>query len=400
MKSQARLYLVTFAIVFLTTHFPKIITANESIKYNQPPSSSTTDQQLPEQNGSQSQSLHTILVGGFAGTITILQFDEKTQKLSKLNSLNNSFVGASPSWMKISPDGQFLHSANEVKEIDHRKNTGSLSSYRLLNNDSKPNSNRSLVIEPMNQAFTSADPVSFDISTDQKNMIVASYTGATACRYELNDDRSFKSTKSAQTFTYNASGPITARQSQSHLHQARYDPTGRIAAFVDLGGDRVYLHSVDKQTGELNPIHTIQLEPGTGPRHLTFFTVNESRTDVYLICELSNKMIYIQLNHITKPTISIKLQQILNTLPTEFQTQTTFGAGEVVISNDGKFLYGTNRQTDFKRPKEENNLDQSFLVVVGQQDHLVGIYKRDVLNGEIKFLDMITIDEPAYVEFL
>lgn len=148
--------------------------AGQSTKPNQPPSSRTTGQQLSDQNGSQSQPLHTILVGGFAGTITTLQFDEKTQKLSKLNSLSNSFVGQSPSWMKISTDGKFLYSANEVKEVDHKANTGSLSTYRILKTDSESKSNTSLIIEPMNQAFTSADPVSFDISTDQKNMIVAS----------------------------------------------------------------------------------------------------------------------------------------------------------------------------------------------------------------------------------
>ncbi|KAH9821542.1 Lactonase, 7-bladed beta-propeller-domain-containing protein [Melampsora americana] len=325
MRSRSKMYLVKFAILFLS-HLSQMM-LNKSMKIP-----STT--------------------------------------LSKLNSLSNSFVGTSPSWMKISPDGKFLYSANEVKDMNLRKNSGSLSSYRIFRNTSESNLDTSLIIEPMNQVFTSANPVSSE---------------ATARRYELDDDKSFKSNQSVQTFTYNASGPIISRQSQSHLHQARYDPTGRIAAFVDLGGDRVYLHSVDRKTGELTPIQTLQLEPGTGPRHLTFFSVNEARIDI---------------NHLSTPNFSIEIKQTLNTLPPTIQNQTTFGAGEVAITQDGKFVYGTNRQTEFKEPKEDNNFNQSFLVVIGQQENLVGIYKGDFLSGKITFLDMIRIDEPAYVEFV
>ncbi|KAH9821541.1 Lactonase, 7-bladed beta-propeller-domain-containing protein [Melampsora americana] len=311
-------------------------------------------------------------------TITTLQFDEKTRKLRKLSSSNDSSVGESPSWMKISSDGKILYSSNEVNNVHGMNHTGSLSS------------------------FTSSDPVAFDISPDKKNMIVASYTGATAARYELNEDQSFVSTNSSQSYSYNATGPNNARQSQC-------GPTGRIATFTDLGGDRVYIHSVDDKTGELKPIHTIQLKPGTGPRHLTFFVVNESRTDVYLNL----------------------------TLPSTIQNQTTFGAGEVKITKDGKFVYGTNRQTDFTKPKEDNSIvvfkrdeltgflskppeifkltqigftprhfsfskdpQEKFLVVVGQQDDSAGIYERDDLNGKIEFLDMIKIEKAGFVDFL
>ncbi|EGG06211.1 uncharacterized protein MELLADRAFT_116595 [Melampsora larici-populina 98AG31] len=425
MIPQSTTHLIKLASVFFFLPLSQVM-ANESSK--------VTNQSKSLYH----QPLHHIIVGGYASVITTLQYDESTQKLSKIGVFNNSLVGTSPSWMEVSSDGKILHISNEVAEVDGQNNTGSISCYRIIKNThSGSDSNSSISFEPINQAFTSSDPVAFDISPDRKNMIVASYTGATASRYELNEDQSFKYNKSVQAYSYNATGPNIARQLQSYIHQARYDPTGRIATFTDLGGDRVYIHSVDNKTGELNPIDTIQLKAGTGPRHLTFFVVNETRTDVYLICELSNELIYIQFNSISNPSFSTELKQILPTLPSTIYNQTTFGAGEVAITNDGQFVYGTNRQTDFNKSKDDNSivlfkrdkltgllserpilfplshtgftprhcsfskdLHQRFLVVVGQQDHLVGIYERDVLNGQIKFLDMISIDEPAYVEFL
>ncbi|KAH9820045.1 Lactonase, 7-bladed beta-propeller-domain-containing protein [Melampsora americana] len=384
-----------------------------------------------------------IIVGGYAGLISMIEFDESTQKLIEMESLTDSIVGKSPTWITLRDDGKMMYSGNEVDEIDGQRNTGSISCFKLVEYIKKIGSKekKSLRIEPVNQILSSPGVVAIDISPDQSQLIVASYLGGTASRYELNSDGSFKSKDNpAQLFTYHATGPHPDRQDHSYIHDARYDPTGRIAAFTDLGGDRVYFHSVNEKTGELTPIETVKLKPGSGPRHLKFFQVNEIRTDLYLICELSNEILYFELTQSSSDSsLKIKLIQILNTLFEEVNLKkTTFTGAEIEISLDGKFLYSTTRQTDLKKPKEENSilifnrdlsngkldwnpirfklnlmghtprhfsfsqdLKQRWMVLATHESNLIGIYGRDEVKGQLKLIDWISVKSlPTFVQFL
>lgn len=385
---------------------------------------------------------YTLLVGGYAGLISVIQFDERTRKLSNVSSLSNEIVGESPSWITPTRDGKYFYSSNEVSTKDGRNATGSIVSYKLAGHNTSHSTKTfgsvGIVINPITQAYTSPDPVFIDLSPDQYNLLVASYTDGTASRYELNDDHSFKSLDTpSQLFSYNATGPNKSRQSHSYIHQVRYDPTGRIAAFVDLGGDRVYVHSVNSQTGKLSPMHTIELQPGTGPRHLSFVVVDRVRTDIYLICELSNEMVYIELTYLTDHSIHTEIRQTLSTLPIGISTNNTYGAGEVIVSTDGRYVYGTNRQTDMSQPATDNSVviftrdptkgqltpqprfvplvvtgatprhiclspdtEERWMVVVGQQANKLAVYERESGGGGLELVDSIDIALPAVARFL
>lgn len=415
----------------------KVISSVEKLPTTEDQKSSSKDRSNSKDGN---QTVHRIVVGGYAGIISIIEFDENTQQLIEIESLNDSIVGKAPTWITTSRDGKLFYSSNEVNEIDGNKGKGSISCFRLVENTKTLGSKekKTLKIEPINQILSSPGTVSLDLSPDQSQLLVASYFGGTASRYELNSDGSFKSKNEPdQIFSYHEAGPHPDRQDHSYIHQAIYDPTGQIAAFTDLGGDRVYFHSVHDQTGELTPIETIELKPGSGPRHLTFFVVNENRTDIYLICELSNEILYFEMNQ--KSSINIKLKQILNTLPTEVDLEnTTFTGGEIELSSDGKFLYSTTRQTDSKKPTQENSIlifnrdlssgkldlnpkefkltlmghtprhfsfskdpKQKWMVLATQESNLIGIYSRDEGNGELKLIHLISVKNlPTVAQFL
>ncbi|EGG07210.1 uncharacterized protein MELLADRAFT_85965 [Melampsora larici-populina 98AG31] len=365
------------------------------------------------------QMVHRIIVGGYAGIISIIEFDETIQQLVEMDSLTDSIVGKSPTWITTSHDGKLFYSSNEVNDIDGKKDTGSISCFRLVESLQKLESKekKTLKIEPIDRILSSP--------------------GGTASRHELNSDGTFKSKdKSDQMFSYHATGPHPVRQD----HYCMNKPTGQVAAFTDLGGDRVYFHSVDNQTGELTPIETIELKPGSGPRHLIFFVVNETRTDIYLICELSNEILYLEMNqNSTNKSRNIKLKQILSTLPTGVNPEdTTFTGGEIELSFDGKFLYSTTRQTDLKKPTQENSIlifkrdlsngkldlnpkelklnlmghtprhfsfskdpKQKLMVLATHESNLIGIYSRDEFNGELNLIHLIDVKSlPTVAQFI
>ncbi|MBW0570268.1 hypothetical protein O181_109983 [Austropuccinia psidii MF-1] len=364
-----------------------------------------------------------ILVGGGNGQITTLEFHPKTQQIDTLSATAVDGDNANPSFFTLSPHGQFLFAVNEVSNFKGKNNTGSISSYELKNDGT---------LQLLSTSVTGADPVSSAVSPDGKNVIVADYTAGAWSRHVVSDKGTFLSNQPAETMSYHNAGPIKSRQSHSYIHQATYDPKGRLAFFVDLGGDSVYIHRVDKNSGALGKVaHEIHLEPGTGPRHLSMLETADGAYDLYVICELSNKIITIKLTDHSNNLSSVISQQ-LTTLPTPSTNATSFGAGEVAITRDGRFVYGSNRQTDFTKPISDNSIvvfardlktgllgtkptfypittggktprhfsfsndyQQSLLVVGCQQANTLIIYKRKAEDGSIVFHAHKNIQKPA-----
>ncbi|KAI8456394.1 Lactonase, 7-bladed beta-propeller-domain-containing protein, partial [Phakopsora pachyrhizi] len=349
--------------------------------------------------------------------IAALRFDLQSKAFIELNKASGvESAGKNPTFFVFSKNKKYLFVSDEIEDFEGRNKTGSIYSFKVSDDGA---------LSKLSFSITDGAPVSIDISPDGKSVIVACYTGASATRHLVDDNGLFTSNKPAQTFNYYGSGPNPERQSHSYIHQAKYDPTGKLAFFTDLGGDRVYIHSVIDSQGTLSQIaHEIVLPPGTGPRHLSIVEVQKNNYGIYLICELSNQVIYLKLSQSTGGKLDSKIIQTLSTLPKEFQSLKTFGAGEIEVSKDGRFVYGSNRQTDFKRPITDNsivmfrrdpqtglldgsnvkffpievggkvprhfslsnNKNQGFMTVGCQGADTLLIYSRDADNGEIRLL--------------
>ncbi|KAI8456396.1 Lactonase, 7-bladed beta-propeller-domain-containing protein, partial [Phakopsora pachyrhizi] len=283
------------------------------------------------------------------GEIDTLRFDFRSNKFVNISKTAGAdSAGKDPNFFAMSPDKRFLFVADGILDFGGRKNTGAIYSFKVLDDGR---------LRRLSSSTTAGGPVSIDVSADGKKLIVACYMGASATRHSVDENGLFTSERPLQTFTYHHSGPNSERQTQSYIHQAKYDPTGKLALFTDLGGDRVYIHSVVDSQGTLSQIaHEIVLPPGTGPRHLSIVEVQKNNYGIYLICELSNQVIYLKLSKSTGGKLDSKIIQTLSTLPKEFQSLKAFGAGEIEVSKDGRFVYGSNRQTDFKRPITDNSI--------------------------------------------
>lgn len=126
-------------------------------------------------------------------------------------------------------------------------------------------------------------------------------------------------------------------QDAPHTHYINVTPDKKHLVACDLGTDGVYTYTVDVE-GKLTEVHRYNAKPGTGPRHIVF---SPDGTRAYLFGELSSEVLV--LNYDSKNG-SFEHVQTISTIPEE---HTEFNSGAAIrISNDGKFVYASNRGHD------------------------------------------------------
>jgi 6-phosphogluconolactonase len=126
-------------------------------------------------------------------------------------------------------------------------------------------------------------------------------------------------------------------QSSAHPHSVVVSPDNRYAIASDLGLDKVFIYHFDAETGALSPLDapSVTVPAGAGPRHFTFdptgkfgYSLNEMGSTLTVFAWDAGKGTLTQVQEVA-------------TKPAAFDGRG--GAGEIQISNDGKFLYESNR---------------------------------------------------------
>ncbi|MDH6365736.1 6-phosphogluconolactonase [Enterococcus sp. PF1-24] len=197
-----------------------------------------------------------------------------------------------------------------------------------------------------------------------------------------------------------ATGPHE-NQNTPHVHYTDLTPDNRLAV-CDLGTDIVYTYDV-ADNGKLTEVAQFHVEAGTGPRHLAF---HPNQKVAYLFGELDNTITVLSYNQADG---SFTALQKIATLPADF---TEFNGGAAVrISNDGKFLYASNRghdsivvygvnpdgteltlvqhiSTEGKFPRDFA-LDPSnqFLIAANQDSDNLTLYRRNAENGKLTLIE-------------
>ncbi len=128
------------------------------------------------------------------------------------------------------------------------------------------------------------------------------------------------------------------RQQEPHPHSANFTPDGNFVVVPDLGTDRLLIYSVDPQTARLEPRPEAQvaLDPGSGPRHLTF---HPNGRWAYGINELAST---VTLLNYDPERGTLEARQTVSTLPEGYDGPANTTA-EVLVHPSGRFLYGSNR---------------------------------------------------------
>jgi 6-phosphogluconolactonase (cycloisomerase 2 family) len=243
-----------------------------------------------------------------------------------------------PSWLCLDPSRQYLYTVNEVGNFDGK--SGSVSAYAV----DKSNGDLRLLNRVSSQG---SGPAYLSLDASGKYVFVANYGGGSIAVFPVLSGGSL----GVPSYTHRDDGNLGSQKATSappgsfaisghdrpHAHMIGADPGNRFVLQTDLGQDRIYVYSFDKQTGQLAPAATpfASLPSGDGPRHFAF---HPNGRWLYSIQEEASTVVFF---HFDPATGSMTAQQSLSTLPNGF-AGTSFASG-IRASPDGRFLYAANR---------------------------------------------------------
>ena len=302
--------------------------------------------------------------------VNTLSFKEKSHTEGVVN----------PSYLTVNKSNNVIYSVNEdgaKSNVSAFKYTASSGKLQQLNKKDSEG----------------ADPCY--IINDDKNVIVANYSGGSIAVFGKKTDGGL--TEAKQVIKHTGSSVNKQRQEKAHVHMVYFSPDKKYVFSNDLGEDKIYIYNYNADGGSntLTLKQTIDVKPGSGPRHLAF---NPNGIFFYVINELSATIDAYSYSY-EKPVF---LQSVL--LYAKDCTDSN-SAADIRFSKDGKYLYATNRGdantiTVFKVHSNGmiNQVQQittlgegprnftidpndNYLLVAHQYSNTVVIYKRDKTTG-------------------
>lgn len=309
--------------------------------------------------------------------IYVYEFDSNTGNFSLKSNTENIL---NPSYLSVSSDNKFVYS---VSENDKK------SSVSAFGFDSKSGK-----VDFMNYKNPNGLNPCYIIN-DDKNVITANYSSGSISVLGIKSDGSIDEVK--QVVQHTGKSINTKRQEAPHAHMVYFSPDKKYVLANDLGTDKIYVYQYNSNsaTEVLTLKSSIDVKPGSGPRHLIF---SKDGKQVYLLQELDGTIT--SFNYAKG-----LLKKVSETTVVAPDFKGDIGAADIHISPDGKFLYATNRGTAndisafkiLKKGKLEFvqrtstlgkgprnfNIDPTgnFLLVGHQYTNEIVIFKRDKTTG-------------------
>jgi 6-phosphogluconolactonase len=260
---------------------------------------------------------------GTAEGIYVYRFDPETGALTHAQTLAGV---ASPAFLALDAQQRYLYAVNET-------NDGAVSAYAR---DSKTGELRAL----NSQSAHGASPCYVSLDAPGRYALVANYNGETVTALPVGEDGRLG--EATSVVRHQGSSVNQQRQDRPHPHMIAPVPNGRYVLATDLGMDRVMVYELDGASGRLEPNQSGpafgETVPGAGPRHFAF--APHGRT-VYVINELDSTLTVFDFDG---EMGALRARQTVSTLPDGFDS--TSWCAHVVVSPDGRFVYGSNRGHD------------------------------------------------------
>lgn len=353
----------------------------------------------------QSPAEYHLIIGTYTKTqsngLFVYKFNTATAELT-FESKTEGVVN--PSYLAISKDETKVYSVSEA--------SGKKSSLSAFNFDAK-NGVLSLI---NSQATTSPGPCHVTLSKDGNFAFSANYGGGSVSVFPINADGSLAPV--SQLVQHTGSSINKNRQSAPHAHSTNFSPDGSILYAADLGTDLV---KACKYNGDgIKPLQSeeksdVKMVPGYGPRHFTF---NKKGDRLYVIAEMEAYVsVFSYKNNKAKLLHNISIN--------DAGFKGTNGAADIHLSNDGKFLYASNRgsandiaifkvaksgrlskianiSTKGKAPRNfVIDPTDNFLLVANQDTDDIYVFKRDQKTGLLSYTEeMINVGAPVCLKFV
>jgi len=230
-------------------------------------------------------------------------------------------VGVDATFLALAPDGRHLYASHSGAQH--------LSTY-AIGADGAP---ALLGTAPTH----TVNPAHLAVAPDGRTVIAASFTSGHVTAHRIAPDGTLTAPVS-HLATGGELGPRPA-QSGSQPHQISFAPDLRTVTVPDRGTDRVHLFSYDPDADEvLSPLGSVAAPTGSGPRHLTW---HPRLPLAYLIGELDSTMVTLRWQP-DRRTLEVVAASSLR--PADATGDSS--AAAVMITPDGRQLFGTNRGDD------------------------------------------------------
>jgi 6-phosphogluconolactonase (cycloisomerase 2 family) len=226
-----------------------------------------------------------------------------------------------PSFLAWGPHGSVLYSVNE-------RSHGRVTAFAVLPDGT--------LNEINSQPSQGEAPCHLSVHPSGRYLLTANYLSGNLAVHPVAEGGVLR--QACHVTQHSGSGPNAERQRGPHAHQVLPDRSGKHVLAVDLGTDTVYVYDFDAETGHLALRYEEMLPAGSGPRHLAFHPAGRH---AYLISELASTMTELTYDEDKGVLGTVRT---LPTLPESFGG--TNLASEVVVSPDGRFVYGSNRGHD------------------------------------------------------
>ena len=263
-----------------------------------------------------------MLVGTYTGngSIGIYTFRFNPEDLT-INPLSQVAID-NPSYLTVSPDTKYVYAVSEsggnstVNAFAFDKSAGTL---RLLNRK---------------QVGSGPCYVTFHAPT--RSVATANYNEGSVSIVKVEADGSLGDRQ--VSFQYEGQGINPTRQTKPHVHCIIEAPDKKAFFATDLGTDKIHKIEItmpQNDAKDLTAVFTkstpVDLEPGSGPRHLIF---NKKGSHAYLINELSGMATVFSVD------AGNQLKQIQSVLA---DTVNAGGSADIRLSPDERFLYTSTR---------------------------------------------------------
>ncbi len=334
-----------------------------------------------------------------------------------LTQISVAAMVPSPSWLGIHPAGTYLYAVNEISNFNGTT-SGSVTAFSINPADGSLTLLNVVSSQGAGPAHLSVDPLG-------QFVYVANYGGGSIAVLPIRSDGSLGNA----TFVNQDMGSVGPNKATNappgsfaisgheatHPHMIQPDPSGDFVLHVDLGQDRIYSWSLNRSLGTLVPATPAftSLPPGDGPRHFAFHPNSQW---LYSLQEEASTLTFF-----TYAGGILTEQQLISSLPPAF-VGTNF-ASEVIVSQDGNFLYALNRlhdsvgifeisfngelkhagnrwtRGDYPRSM---NIDPtgSYLYTCDQRSDHISVFA--ILNGgsTLQFTGYVPVGSPASIVFL
>lgn len=248
------------------------------------------------------------------------------------------------------------------------------------------------------------------VSDNDRYLFVANYhVGATAS-YAMENH---KITQKIMAVHHTGLGPdILKRQTAPHAHYVGFTPDKKYLYSVDLGADKIVMYNYAQGQLVEDPDHTLNVLPGSGPRHMIF---SQDGRYAYLVNEISN-----QLMVFAYKDGYFTMLQAIRTVPRHFKDFSA--AAAIRMTKSGKHLLISNRGHDSlalyrvnqtsgkvtllymvhtgKGPRDFNIIDDKYIVVACQEDNELELFIFDETSESlVRTTTTLGIPQPVCIAY-